>query len=126
MANLANPIVVVNGETIEIRANTWKHKKGAGDMTVRTQQAGTRVTTVGNIDTETKKSMVGFELNTTAANEARKDAWLEARKTGGVTIEAFDEDNSLAFSGMYLLTEPETSGGAEGIIACEFEGPPIA
>lgn len=124
MANLANPILVIDNETIEIRPDTFRYKTGAGDLSVRTQQAGNRVTTVKNVNATTQMSMVGFELNTTAANIARVKRWLAARPTG-VAIQAFDEDNSEAFNGMCIVGEPEISGGSEGIIPIEFQGDPI-
>ena len=126
MANLANPTVIVDNEVIEIRANTLRFKTGAGDTTTRTQQAGENVTTINNVNAETKMGFVAFEMNTTSANLARKDRWLSARRTGGVTIEFFDEDNSYSFSGMFITTEPEASGGAEGVIPFEFSGNPVA
>jgi hypothetical protein len=126
MANLANPTVIVNNTVIEIRPGTLRFKGGAGDLTTRTQQSGEQVTTVNNVNAETKIGMVAFEMNTTAANLALKDSWLAARRSGGVTIEFFDEDNQYSFSGMHISVDPENSTGPEGIIPLEFNGNPIA
>ena len=125
MANLANPTVIVNGATIEIVPNTWRYKSGRGDTTVRTNQAGQNVRTVKNVDAETQMSMAAFTMITTAQNIALVEEWLALRSSGGVSIEAFDEDNSLGFQGMVITTEPEYVGGAEGTIELEFQGDPI-
>lgn len=126
MSNLATPTVVVNDDTIEITPNSLKYKLGKGDINIRTQQAGTSVTTVVNEDAETKLSMVGFSMILTETADVQVDKWLEARTGGGVTIEFFDGSIARAFKGMVLVTEPERSTGSEGSVELEFQGPPGA
>ena len=124
MVNLATPTVVINDDTIEIAPNSLKYKMGKGDVNIRTQQAGTSVTTIVNEDSETKLSMVGFSLILTSTSDVQVDKWLEARTSGGVTIEFFDGTISRSFSGMVLVSEPERTTGSEGSVELEFQGPP--
>ena len=124
MANLSNPTIQIDGVTVAYKPNSLSYKLGRGDMTQRTQQSGQIVETVGNIDSETKLSMVKFTMVTTDTSISLVDQWLETRKSGGSTIEIFEEDTSPAFQKMQILTEPETGTGSEGEIEVDFSGPP--
>jgi len=124
MTNLATPTVAVDDDTVEIVPNSLKYKLGKGDINIRTQQAGPTVTTIANEDAETKLSMVGFSVILTELSDVQIDEWLEARTSGGVTIEFFDGSIARSFSKMVLVTDPERQTGSEGSVELDFQGPP--
>lgn len=126
MSNLATPTLAVDDETVEFKANSLSYKDGKGDFSIRTQQSGASVTVVANKNAETQLSMVKFTCLTTDVSDAQKNRWLDARETGGCTIDLFDGSIEKAYRGMILMSEPETSTGSEGEIEFEFQGPPLS
>lgn len=123
MPNLANPTVIIDDETIEIKPNSLSYKDGRGDAKVRTQAAGDGVTTVVTVDAETKISMVKFTMLLTSNSDISTNQWASKRETTGCTIEFFDGIRK-SFVRMALMTDPEKMTGAEGEVEVEFQGPP--
>jgi hypothetical protein len=123
MANLANPTIIVDDETVSFKASSLSYKEGLGDAKVRTQQSGNGVTTVVTVDSETKISMVKFTMILTQDSDSLTRSWAAKRETGGCTIEFFDGMRK-SFVEMILITDPEKMTGAEGEVEVEFNGPP--
>tara|TARA_R110000851_G_scaffold134568_1_gene269871 strand:- start:779 stop:1168 length:390 start_codon:yes stop_codon:yes gene_type:complete len=126
MANaLSNPTVEINDETIAIVPNSLTYKRGAGDVTVRTQSAGgDSVESVITEDAETKISNVKFSLLLTDKNLDFVRTWQGSRFDGGNTIKLSQRGSTqpLSFANMQVVSDPEYSVGADGSVEVEFMG----
>ena len=127
MANLSNPVVEINDQTIFIKANSLSFKKGYGERKTRSQSAGgSSIDVVSTEDAETKMSMVKFSMLTTNDNIDAYEEWQNAG-VGGNFIRLSEKNGSLSipFRKMTLTSDNDISTGADGEFEIEFFGPPV-
>jgi hypothetical protein len=128
MANLSNPTIEINDDTIKYKNNSLTFKIGKGEKKIRSQSAGgNSIDIVETVDGETKIAIVKFIMLTTAENLSLYESWQDAGKGGNtIRLSEKESDLTLSFRKMSLISDEEITTGAEGEFAIEFQGPPIS
>ncbi len=119
MGALTNPAVVVNGQPVAIKPNSFSYKDGFGEYKTRVQTAGPgSVENVTTEDVETQFGMVKFTLITTTENIDLVRQWKVNFDQNAIT--ATSADFSRSFGNAILMTDVEIAAGQDGEFEVEF------
>ena len=124
MSALASPSVVVNGDSVSIKPNSFKYTEGRGERIVRPQSSGGgAVTNVISQNIETLRSKCSFTLISTSENVEKIKTWLDNIEAN--TIQVSDRGNfTRGFQSAIITNDPDINLGADQDIEVEFESKP--
>lgn len=120
--SLSGAQLLVNNETIPYMANSLKFNLGNPERKVDPQVVGNgRVNNVVSEDFATAKSMIMFDLKSTATNETSLQAWIQNVEQN--VIKVISPDGSIrVFENCVVINKPEIDTGADGVFSVDFEG----
>ena len=117
---LLNPNIVINGETILYKANSFSYKDGFGERNVRSQTAGPgAIVNIVTEDIETQRGMCKFTLISTEENVERLRQWQSNLDNNAIT--ASQGGFSRAFNNAIIISDSDVTGGVDAEFEVSFE-----
>ena len=120
--------VVVNNETLLIVPNSLTYDGGESEITVEAGSiGGGKVETVHGENVENAKSVVKFDVFTTADLDEKIRDWKSKIGENGISFvqRVGSTTETRTFTGMSLVNRVERGVGADGKTSLEFEGDPM-
>lgn len=129
MQTLSVPAILINNTNYSIVPNTFMYDGGEGEINVRAASGGgNNITSVHSVNAETKLSTVKFSIFLNEGVDADIATWKEA--VGANVIQAIQKtatgSQTLSFDSMSLSTSVEREASADGVVALEWAGNPMA
>ena len=123
---ITSPQVEINGLSIAIIPNSFEFDEGLGEQTVKSQSAGGgSVEQVFFDDSETKFSMVKFDLYNTASNIELARIWKTSKNRNNINItDGADSDFSRTVKEAAVTNNYAVPLKNEGNISIELHGRP--
>jgi len=124
MPALSSPTVVVNGDVIAIKPNSFKYTEGRGERIVRTQSTGGgAVTQVITDNVETQRSKFSFIVLTTSEAVEKIRTWQD--NLAANTVEVSDRgDFARSFQSAIIVNDIDLNLGADQEVEVAFESKP--
>lgn len=120
---ISNPTIKHGGEVIFVISNSVEYEPGLGTKVIRTiSGGGNNIRTVATENVEDKKSMMKFSLPNNGESIALISTFSNLSDLNRLEISS--DDLKVSFRGMTLINNPMRPLTQDGVIECEFEGPP--
>ena len=124
MPALSSPTIVVNGDVIAIKPNTFKYTEGRGERLVRPQSTGGgAVTQVITDNVETKRSKCSFTVLTTSEIVEKIRTWQDNGAANSVQV-SDRGDFSRNFENAIIINDIDLNLGADQDVEVAFESKP--
>ena len=126
-AGISAPLLEWNNESFFIVPNSLKYKSGKGERNVRAQSGGgSSVQMVVTENTETKKSMVNFELANTKFNIDKVSEFVDLFDANSIEFSDPKSGFAISLDNMTVINDPEIALSQDGNITVEMEGAPAS
>lgn len=119
---LNNIDVLVDGIPVSVQPNSVKYNDGDGEVTLRSQTAGTTVEIVRSVNAETTIGMAGFTLLATVENAELLRRWRRDPIPHTVELSQLGANFRRAFRNMRVSNNPDVETGHDTSFDVEFMG----
>jgi len=120
-----NPRVSINNTNIRFLPNTFKFKKGYGEIKTEVVAFGEKTQQVDTLDLTTKISGCSFDLKTTVENIRLIDGWKNNFNNNAIEVSNESGSLTLNFRQAKVMNEMDFETGSEGKITVEFSALPL-
>lgn len=122
MTTLNSAIVTVDDINVKVVPNSVSYNDGDGEVTLRTQTAGSTVEVVESVNAETQIGMAKFTLISTPENADLLRTWSRSDDPHTITLAQRGTDFTRTFLNMRVTNNPDINIGHDAVIEVEFKG----